>query len=599
MVLEDVPTDAELIQFELGEAGIPFTARCAEDRASYLKALDEFSPDIILSDYSLPSFDGVSALRLAQKKCPDIPFIFVSGALGEETAIELLKQGATDYVLKCRLSRLGPAVSRAIQEVKERRERVRYENELKESEIRYRAIFENTGTATVIIDEQMNVVMANKQFVLLSGFSKEEIEGKKRLKDFLHQDDLLAWDGCEEPPSGQEFRIVGRKGDVFHVLANVARIPSTNQKVLSLLDVTKLKKTEKEKREVLRYTKSQIDAGIDPLMTISMDGKITDVNRATESVTGLSRDALIGSDFAYHFTEPSKARKGYLEILSKGFIREYPLAIPHVSGRLTEVLYNAWLYRNEEGEVQGIFAAARDVTEWVAAEKKILASNEMLRLMTSEILMTEEREQRRIAVELHDNIGQTLALAKIKLDSLLTQAAASGVTKPLLEIREMINLSIAQTRSLMGEINPSILKELGLTEAIKGLCEKIREREGLRIILKADPKIGQPDEQVQFLIFRAVRELLMNVVKHARAKRVCISLKNIGENLMVAVKDNGVGFDLASIDQVKARTAGFGLLSIRESLHHMGGLCEIETKEGKGTSVALTVPRKWRKTTDA
>ncbi|RPJ04549.1 MAG: PAS domain-containing sensor histidine kinase, partial [Deltaproteobacteria bacterium] len=479
------------------------------------------------------------------------------------------------------------------------RERVRYENELRESEVRYRAIFENTGTATVIVDEQMNVVMANKQFVLLSGFSKEEIEGKKGLKDFLHQDDLLAWDGCEEPPSGQEFRIVGRKGDVFHVLANVDCIPSTTQKVLSLLDITKLKKTEKEKREVLLYTKNQLDAGIDPLMTISIDGKIMDANRATESVTGLTRDALIGSDFAYLFTEPSKARKGYLEILSKGFIRDYPLAIQHVSGRLTEVLYNAWLYRNEEGEVQGIFAAARDITEWVAAEKKILASNEMLRLMTSELLMTEEREQRRIAAELHDNIGQTLALAKIKLDSLLNQASASGVTKPLLDIREMVNLSIAQTRSLMGEINPSILKELGLTEAIKGLCEKIRERKGLRILLKADPKIGQPDEQSQFLIFRAVRELLMNVVKHASAKRVSIRLKKIGESLMVAVKDDGVGFDLASIDQVKARTAGFGLLSIRESLNHMGGLCEIETQEGKGTSVVLTVPLKWRKASDA
>jgi len=86
LILEDVPTDAELIEFELGEAGISFTARCAEDKVSYLRALDEFSPDIILSDYSLPSFDGISALKIAGEKCPDVPFVFVSGALGEETA---------------------------------------------------------------------------------------------------------------------------------------------------------------------------------------------------------------------------------------------------------------------------------------------------------------------------------------------------------------------------------------------------------------------------------------------------------------------------------------------------------------------------------
>jgi DNA-binding NarL/FixJ family response regulator len=134
VILEDVMTDAELIKDELREAGTVFMSTCIQDKASYLKALDEFSPDIILSDYSLPSFDGLSALKLAVIKCPAVPFIFVSGALGEETAIELLKQGATDYVLKSRLSRLGPAVSRALQEAKERKERRVAEEELKKRE---------------------------------------------------------------------------------------------------------------------------------------------------------------------------------------------------------------------------------------------------------------------------------------------------------------------------------------------------------------------------------------------------------------------------------------------------------------------------------
>ena len=134
LILEDVTTDAELIKDELTEAGTVFTSCCVKDKGPYLNALDEFSPDIILSDYSLPSFDGLSALKLAVRKCPDVPFIFVSGALGEETAIELLKQGATDYVLKSRLSRLGPAVSRALQEVKERNERKTALEELKKRE---------------------------------------------------------------------------------------------------------------------------------------------------------------------------------------------------------------------------------------------------------------------------------------------------------------------------------------------------------------------------------------------------------------------------------------------------------------------------------
>ena len=134
LILEDVPTDAELIKDELREAGMIFTSKSVQDRAAYFEALDEFCPDIILSDYSLPSFDGLSALKLAVGKCPDVPFIFVSGALGEETAIDLLKQGATDYVLKSRLSRLGPAVTRALQEVRERAERKMAEEALKKRE---------------------------------------------------------------------------------------------------------------------------------------------------------------------------------------------------------------------------------------------------------------------------------------------------------------------------------------------------------------------------------------------------------------------------------------------------------------------------------
>ena len=138
LILEDVPTDAELMMEELAEAGMTFVSKRVVTKASFVNAIADFSPDIILSDYSLPSFDGLAALKIAGERCPDVPFIFVSGALGEEMAIDLLKKGATDYVLKNRLSRLEPAVFRALHEVEERRERERAEHALKESEVRYR-----------------------------------------------------------------------------------------------------------------------------------------------------------------------------------------------------------------------------------------------------------------------------------------------------------------------------------------------------------------------------------------------------------------------------------------------------------------------------
>src|SRR5512135_1212462 len=183
LILEDVPTDAELMIEELAESGMTFDSRRVATKGSYVGAIADFHPDIILSDYSLPSFDGLSALKIAREKCPDVPFIFVSGALGEEMAIDLLKKGATDYVLKSRLSRLEPAVSRALHEVEERRERERAEQALKESEVRYRTIFENTGTATVIVEEDATIVLANRQFERLTGFSRVEVEGKRKWTD--------------------------------------------------------------------------------------------------------------------------------------------------------------------------------------------------------------------------------------------------------------------------------------------------------------------------------------------------------------------------------------------------------------------------------
>lgn len=133
LILEDVPTDAELVEDELRGAGIVFVSVRVDSEEAFLNALDVFSPDIILSDYSLPSFDGESALSLASEKVPGAPFIFVTGALGEERAVDLLKSGATDFVLKERLPRLPLCVGRALEEAEEKRARFRAEEELRQA----------------------------------------------------------------------------------------------------------------------------------------------------------------------------------------------------------------------------------------------------------------------------------------------------------------------------------------------------------------------------------------------------------------------------------------------------------------------------------
>src|SRR3989449_227842 len=123
--------------------------------------------------------------------------------------------------------------------------------------------------------------------------------------------------------------------------------------------------------QMSQYARSLIEASVDPLVTISADGKITDVNEATVKVTGLPREKLIGTDFSNYFTEPEKAREGYQQVFAKGSVTDYPLTVRHVGGRLTDVLYNASVYRNALGNVLGVFAAARDVTAQKRAEAQV------------------------------------------------------------------------------------------------------------------------------------------------------------------------------------------------------------------------------------
>ncbi len=132
LILEDSPSDADLMELELTDASIEFSSRVVDTKKDYLKEIEEFKPNLILSDYNLPEFDGLSALKIKKEIIPDVPFIMVSGAIGEEFAVETLKNGATDYVLKDNISKLVPAVRRALEEAEEYSKRKKAEQKLKE-----------------------------------------------------------------------------------------------------------------------------------------------------------------------------------------------------------------------------------------------------------------------------------------------------------------------------------------------------------------------------------------------------------------------------------------------------------------------------------
>ena len=174
LLLEDEPVAAELVLRELRKHGIRFSARQAASKAEFLAGVREFAPDLILADYTLPGYDGLSALAFARQERPETPFIFVSGSLGEEKAIEALHQGATDYVLKHRLSRLGPAVRRALLELQERRLREGAEQHAH----RLATAVEQAAEAIAITDVQGALQYVNPAFERVSGYERSEVLGR-------------------------------------------------------------------------------------------------------------------------------------------------------------------------------------------------------------------------------------------------------------------------------------------------------------------------------------------------------------------------------------------------------------------------------------
>lgn len=217
LILEDVPLDAELIVRELKREGFEFESHLVERKDDYIREVNQWQPHIILADHSLPQFDGVSALNIVREKSPHTPFIFVSGKIGEEFAVEMLKKGATDYVLKHNLSKLGYAVQRALKELQERLKKEKAEKALLQSEEKYRLMVENQTDMVVKFDSEGQILFASPSFCEVLGRNDDMIVGSS-LMPLVHQEDqkktLRALDKLNNPPyvSFLEHRLLTMNG---------------------------------------------------------------------------------------------------------------------------------------------------------------------------------------------------------------------------------------------------------------------------------------------------------------------------------------------------------------------------------------------------
>jgi PAS domain S-box-containing protein len=263
-------------------------------------------------------------------------------------------------------------------------ERKLLEENLRLSRELLNSIIDSTPSSIFAFDLQGRFILVNKAVSEFYGKCKEDVLGKtlhevfpKEIADnkMITNNQVLV---TRKRLDFEEQILTNAESLLSTLMVTKFPIQSASGEIYGIggvaTDITEIKQAQEAVQATAQYARSLLEASLDPLVTISSEGKISDVNRATERVTGQDRKQLIGSDFADYFTDEKKAREGYQLAFSNGFVTDYPLTMLHASGKVTDVLYNASVYRDDKGNVLGVFAAARDITERKQIERALRES---------------------------------------------------------------------------------------------------------------------------------------------------------------------------------------------------------------------------------
>lgn len=383
LIVEDSEADAGLAERAVAKVVEACEFQRVETREAYLTALEKFQPDLIISDYNLPRFDGMTALKLALLHVPMTPVIIWTGSINEDTAVECMKAGANNYVLKDNIKRLAPALIHALEERKILAERKRAEEQLRKL---YRAV-EQSPTAVVITDLSGNIEYVNPMFTQTTGYSIEETLGKNpsilKTGHTTPEEYQKLWETITSGNVWQgEFLNKRKSGETFWESATIAPVFDDDGKITNFLavkeDITERKEAEAEKREAeLRY-RALFEQSHDAIFILDLQGRQIAVNQRATSMLGYSLDEILGLSYRDISAEVQQSEQVLNKLLDGEHISSYERLFRRKNGETVPVEINLELVRDSHGNPLHIQSVVRDITQRKQSEKLIKLQLERL-----------------------------------------------------------------------------------------------------------------------------------------------------------------------------------------------------------------------------
>jgi len=462
---------------------------------------------------------------------------------------------------------------------------------LEVSERKYRELVENAHEGIWIIDEEGRIKFANRRMREITGHNTLE---NKNIYDLADQENRKLLEGVlaknrQNSVAQEELDLTCKHQGLASVI--MSSVPLFEDGGFAgafamFSDITALRETEKRFQKI--FTEAAISISL-----VDMDGRLLDANPAFLKMLGYEKPEVMGKFFQdlLHQEDTRITAKLFRELWAgnrDSYSRENRFL--HKDNQVVWGQVTVSILRDAGGLPQFAIAMITDITDRKKAEENIRTYQEQLQSLASLLSLTEERERRRLATDLHDHIGQALAISKIRLGVLQKSIIAEDQAKPLGEVRELIEKMIQATRSLTFELSLPILYELGFEAAVEWFAKHIRSQHGIKVDVQKDLLPIPMDDEIKVLLFRSVRELMINIVKHAQAHNARVTIRREGENVNIEVEDDGVGIQDIRRDPKLRSNGGFGLFSIRERLHYLGGQVQVDSGNGQGTRITLMVP---------